>query len=147
MIEREDIIEELIGRLVLHDSDPVVTRDLKKLVRCDNFPTIVVVELKDDVRKPHSRERISYDRDWNVSLVSHIQGTTGEKAAGEMALFQQELKRCIYSDGMGGVGQYGAHFLEVATSGIVPLKAGNNAIAQEIVLRVMYREEIDRNFN
>ncbi len=147
MIEREDIIEELIERLVQHEQEPIVTRDLKKLVRCDNFPTIVVAELKDDVMKPHSRERIAYDRHWNVSLVSHIQGTTGEKAASEMALFQQELKRCVYSDGMGGIGQYGAHFLELATSGIIPLKVGNNAIAQEIVLRVMYREEVDRNFN
>jgi|GEM_PF-5811802 len=144
MIEREDIIEALIARLATHSAEPMVSRDWRKRATLEYFPTIFIVERKDDVVRTENKLRAQ--REWIVSLVSIIAGSTGEAASAELSTFQRELIKLVFTNQSRTIGNYGGMIRIVAYSQVVFPPIGNNTVAQEIVFRVNYIEDSSRLF-
>ncbi len=145
--EGENAILDLIDRIAEHPQEPIVTRDINKVANLEFFPTVFVVERQDDVIKTSGAQTPVNSRRLFVSVVSFIEGTSGEAAPAELTTFQRSLRRVIYSsETPPSIGDYGAYFQEHAASQVVYPPLGNNVIAQEIVLKIIYKEQVARLF-
>lgn len=145
MIEREEIISELMARLGTVTGLVLATRNWRKHATIDRFPAVFVIERPDEVVEDRGRPTPLYRRDWRISLITVLSGSTEEKAPSELAEFQKLVKEAIYKDQKRKI--VNAALSEVHTSQVVFPKIGNNAVAQEIVLKVNYIEDVSRLFS
>lgn len=145
MIERELIITELLTRLRAIDGVSLVTRNWRKHATLDKFPAVFVLERPDEVEEDRGRPTPLYRREWKISLVTVYSGTTEEKAPSELAEFQKIVKKAIYKDQKRKI--VNAALSEGHTSQVVFPKIGNNAVAQEMVFKINYIEDVSRLFS
>lgn len=146
-IEAEDIVLDLVSRIVDHTDEPIVTRDVNKRANIPSFPIVFVVEGEDEVLKRFDRPTGTIaDRQIPIATVSFIEASSGEAAAGELALFQQELIRRVYKDQRRRIGQYGGGIRELRASAKFFPKVGTFAIAQAIFWQAFYKEDSARLF-
>ena len=146
MTEREDQNRDLEERLAAHPDNPVVSWDARKMATVNDFPSIFLIEQQDDVHSAKGGARVINDRRRFVSVVSFIKGSSGEAAPGELAAFQDSMRRCVYKDERRRIGTIGAFIREESASGTVFPPLGNNVVAQHVVFRIAYKEQISRLF-
>jgi len=147
LLEKEDIMADLLTRAGTHDNSPLVTEDWDKTETLEYLPMVLVVERPDLTRSIRRDSPVQYDRWGFISTLSFIKGTSGEKAPRELRTFQRKLRKVIYKDKKRRIGQNGAGIREHMASQIVFPEQGNHIVMQEILWRVDYIEDTGRLFN
>jgi hypothetical protein len=112
------------------------------------LPAIFVRDRGDEVIEDSGRPTPNMKRDWTISLVTILAGTTEETAPSELANFQKLVKAAVYQDAKRLIGTDGtrAKIVEDQCSGIVFPDMGNNTVAQEIEYHVIYVEDVAKLF-
>jgi hypothetical protein len=142
-LEKEDIVLDLITRLWTHPDNPIVTEDWSKAATLEHFPTVFVIERDDEVV---NLAGLTYGRECYVSTVSFVEGHSSESAPAHLRAFQKQLRQTVYKDRLRKIGQYGGGIREFKASQILHPPMGNNIVAQEIIWRIIYKEDVVRVF-
>jgi len=145
-LERQDILDTLIARLLTHSDAPMVTKDVRKRATLNYYPAIFVVPGADEIVGVRGARAPKFLREWTIGVVSFIQGTTGEEAPDELETFQEEVKNVIYFDETRKIGNYGAGIREQMMLQPEYPPKGNNTIAGGIVFLVQYAEDTGRMY-
>lgn len=146
MIEREDILNDMVTRLHEIPGVRLVTRNFRKAGTLNEFPSVFVVDLGDSVDEFSSRNAVNNKKRMRVGIVSIIQGSTEESAPQEMSAFQGQVQKQIYQYNQTIGTTYKGSIHETNTSALVFPPIGNKVVAQAIEFEIMFVEDIRRLF-
>jgi len=141
MIERGEILEELKDRLKTVSGVALVTRNWRKSATTTARPAIFIVDRQDTVQKTMARPSPEFQREWLISVVAVISGTSAESAPSEMDDFIKLVKKAIYVDQRRDIGTHSV-LIEHSMSQLVFPPTGKNTVARELVFSITYREQI-----
>ena len=138
MIEREDIISSIQKSLWDIDGIALVERNLRQLANPGEFPAVFIVDLGDEVDAPTARPTIEYKRAWTIAIVSIIQGSSEEAAIKELATFQDQVRKAVFSNNKTVGRDYKGFISEGHIEPIAFLNIGNKVVAQGMQFEIRY---------
>lgn len=148
MIEREDVITALWGRLAAVTGVVRTARNPKEEPSVTDMPIIQFFELPDLVRSATRRGKErhpAYKRQLTVAIESFVQGTTESAVSQELVEFINALKTKLYEGG-NTLGIKGVEFVETESSRVLRPPVGEPVAGLGIVIRITYTEDTGKHF-
>lgn len=148
MIEREQVIDALWGRLAAVTGVVRTARNPKEEPSVNDMPIIQFFELGDRVRSATRRGKErhpAYKRELTIAVESFVNGTTEGAVSQELVDFVNALKTKLYEGG-NNLGIRGVEFVETESSRVLRPPVGEPVAGLGLVLRITYTEDTGKHF-
>lgn len=148
MIEREQVIEALWGRLAAVPGVQRTARNPKEEPSVTDMPVIQFFELIDRVRSATlrgSQRHPAYKRQLTIAVEAFVTAPTEAAVSQELVSFINALKTKLYEGG-NNLGIRGIEFVESESSRVLRPPTGEAVAGLGIVLRITYTEDTGKHF-